>query len=87
MACGVPVVVSDRSCLPELAGDAGLTVDADDAAALASALETLATEPERARELGRRGLERASRLTWERAASGLSAVFRESLDGERGGRS
>ena len=86
MACGVPVVVSDRSCLPELAGDAGLTVDADDAASLAAALESLATDPERARQLGRRGLERARALTWERAASGLSAVFREALDGGRGAR-
>jgi alpha-1,3-rhamnosyl/mannosyltransferase len=79
MACGVPVVVSDRSSLPEVAGDGGLTVDADDAGALAAALEAIATEPERARRLGERGLALARGYRWERAAAAHAEVFREAL--------
>jgi glycosyltransferase involved in cell wall biosynthesis len=82
MAAGVPVVVSNSSSLPEVAGDAGLTVDVDDAEALADALARVATEPGLAAALGRRGIERARRFGWEDAADRLGAVFRAALDGE-----
>jgi glycosyltransferase involved in cell wall biosynthesis len=77
MACSVPVVVSDRSSLPEIAGDAGLVADADDPAALAAAMALLVSEPERAAELGRLGRERSREFSWERAAIGLTEVFQE----------
>ncbi len=41
MALGVPVITSDRGALPEVAGDAGVTVKADDAAGLAAAIAAL----------------------------------------------
>jgi glycosyltransferase involved in cell wall biosynthesis len=85
MAAGVPVVVSDRSSLPEVAGEAGLAVDADDAEGLADALAKLVREPELAAELGRRGVARARRFGWDDAADRLAAVFRAALaaDGSR----
>jgi glycosyltransferase involved in cell wall biosynthesis len=79
MACGVPVVVSNRASLPEIAGDGGLVVDADDAGALAEAMARLATDRTLAAELGGRALERSRRFTWQRAAAELTAVFREAL--------
>jgi alpha-1,3-rhamnosyl/mannosyltransferase len=85
MAAGVPVVVSDRSSLPEVAGEAGLAVDADDVEGLADALAKLVREPELAAELGRRGVARARRFGWDDAADRLAAVFRAALaaDGSR----
>ena len=79
MACGVPVVVADASSLPEIAGDAGLTFDPEDAGALAAALLALVDDPARAAELGRRGVARARRFSWDDAAARLSELFRATL--------
>jgi phosphatidylinositol alpha-1,6-mannosyltransferase len=63
-ACGLPVVATDTSSLPEIVVD-GLTgrlVPVDDAAALAAAVGGLVDDPVRARELGAAGRERIVRL-------------------------
>jgi len=80
MACGVPVVVSDVSSLPEVVGDAGLRVDPRDAAGLAQAIGRLVADAGLAAELGARGAERARRFTWERAAHRMEEVFGEAVD-------
>ncbi len=76
MACGVPVVVSDRSSLPEVAGDAGLVIDPDHPEGLLAALHRLVTEPGLGAELGRRGVERARLFDWDDAAARFAAIFR-----------
>lgn len=81
MACGVPTVVAKTSSLPEVVGDAGLMFEPDDAAALAGAMARLLRDPELARELAARGLERARRFTWRRAAEEMDAAFSETLSG------
>ncbi len=81
MACGVPVLVSDRSSLPEVAGDAGLLFDPTDAEGLAAALARIATDSDLARALGARGRELSRRFSWARAATQLAAVFREAVAG------
>jgi glycosyltransferase involved in cell wall biosynthesis len=81
MACRVPVVTSDTSSLPEVAGDAALLVDPRDAGALVAALRRLVREPALAAELAGRGEERARRFTWARAAAAMEEVFAESLAG------
>ena len=68
MACGAPVLASNVSSLPEVVGDAGLLVDPTDEAALAAALERLASEPALRAELRQRGLARARLFSWERCA-------------------
>lgn len=85
MACGVPVVFAAASSLPEVAGDAGLAVHPDDFEELAAALERLVSEPGLAAELGRRGVVRARRFSWDDAAARLAGVFRAVL-GEDGAR-
>lgn len=80
MACGVPVVVTDTSSLPEVVGDAGLVVEPSSVQDLAGGLIDLVREPERAADLAARGRERARTFTWERAAGGLDQVFREALE-------
>ena len=79
MACGVPVVVSAVSSLPEVVGDAGLTVDSCDFGALATALRCLLVDPVLAADLGTRGCRRAAGLTWERAAAEMEEIFAEAL--------
>jgi glycosyltransferase involved in cell wall biosynthesis len=75
MACGAPVVCSDRTSLPEVVGDAALLVDPDDAAAVAAALRD-ALEPACAEELRARGFARAAQFTWERCAAATVAAYR-----------
>lgn len=79
MACGVPVVTSDTSSLPEVVGDAGLLADPGDSGALAMKIKSLLDHPERAARLAARGIERASRFRWERAAAEMEEVFFEAL--------
>ena len=67
MAAGVPVVTSNRSALPEVAGDAARLVDPEDTEALGGALRSLASGDELRAELIRRGTQRAKLFTWEKA--------------------
>lgn len=77
MACGCPVVASDRAALPEIIGDAGLLVPADDPAALALALLRVSSDPRLRSALIQRGLARARTFSWQRAARETLAVYRE----------
>jgi glycosyltransferase involved in cell wall biosynthesis len=79
MACGVPVVTSDTSSLPEVVGNAGLLASPQDSGAIAGRIKALLDNPERAAELGRRGIERAGRFRWDRAAGEMEEVFSEAL--------
>jgi glycosyltransferase involved in cell wall biosynthesis len=68
MAAGTAVLSSDRSSLPEVAGDAALLVDPTNTSAIAAGLERLLGEPALREDLARRGRERAAAFTWERTA-------------------
>jgi glycosyltransferase involved in cell wall biosynthesis len=68
MACGTPVVVSDRASLPELVGEAGLIAPADDAEAWRKALEKVIGDSDLAADLKRRGILRAAQFSWSRSA-------------------
>lgn len=80
MACGTPVVTADNSSLPEVIGDAGLLVAAEDTAALSSALEQLLGEPALRRTLIERGLAQARQFTWQRAARTLLATYQRTVE-------
>ncbi len=75
MACGVPVVTSSTSSLPEVVGDAGLLVEPRDVGALAEGLAGLLRDPERRAALAAAGLRRAASFTWERAATKMRQVY------------
>jgi glycosyltransferase involved in cell wall biosynthesis len=79
MSCGTPVVVADRASLPEVVGDAGILVDPEDPEAIAEGLKRVLTDEELHARLGERGLERASRFSWERVARETLEVYREVL--------
>ena len=78
MACGAPVLASNTSSLPEVAGDAALLVDPTDTAALAGGLARLAGDAGLRAELRARGLARAAEFTWDRCAVETLAVLRGS---------
>ena len=79
MACGTPVVVTERASLPEVVGDAGLLVNPDDPDDIARALARVLTEePLRAR-MRELGLAQAARFTWEETARKTLAVYRRVL--------
>jgi glycosyltransferase involved in cell wall biosynthesis len=84
MACGCPVVTSNRSSMPEVAGGAALLVDPENHADVARALARVASEPELRESMRARGLARAKELSWKACAEGTLAVYREVLGiGER----
>lgn len=68
MACGTPVVVSDRASLPEVVDGAGLVVPADQPDAWRKALETLIGDTDLAADLRHKGILRAAQFSWPRAA-------------------
>ncbi len=79
MACGTPVIVSNATSLPEVGGDAVLTIDPDDIAGLAAAMRRVLTDPALAAGLRARGLARAATFSWERTARETVRVYREAL--------
>jgi alpha-1,3-rhamnosyl/mannosyltransferase len=80
MACGTPVVCSRGGALPEVVGDAALTADAEDEAALAAHVEAVLDRPELADLLRTRGRARASQFTWSRTASRIGQIYREVME-------
>jgi glycosyltransferase involved in cell wall biosynthesis len=74
MACGVPVIASDRPAVNETAGGAALLVDPTEPAAIAAAMQGVETDAELRAGLVGRGLRRCADFDWERAASALWKV-------------
>lgn len=68
MACGTPVVASRAGALPEVVGDAGVLVDADDSSAFADALLAAACDETLHARLDRAGRRRAAEFSWRRTA-------------------
>ena len=79
MAAGTPVVASNRSALPEVAGDAAVLVEPGDTEALGAALRLLAGKEDLRRDLAGRGMARARLFTWEKAVRETWDVYREVL--------
>jgi glycosyltransferase involved in cell wall biosynthesis len=76
MACGTPVVSSDRPAMPEILGDAALYAPPGRPDLIADALEQVLTDDSLHERMRARGLEQASRYSWERAANETLAVYR-----------
>lgn len=75
LACGTPVVASDRYAIPEVAGDGAVLVNPDDPEEIATALDRLLTDEQFRTELARRGREQASNFSWHRATDQMIDVF------------
>lgn len=77
MACGTPVVASNRGSLPEIVGDAGRLFDPTSPRALLSALKEVLSRAPLQNEMQQRGLARAEQFTWKAAAQKTTKVFEE----------
>jgi glycosyltransferase involved in cell wall biosynthesis len=75
MACGTPVVCSNSSSLPEVAGDAALMVDPEDDGALAAAVGRLLAEPDLRSQLRQRGEQQAAGFRWQECAAQTVQVY------------
>jgi glycosyltransferase involved in cell wall biosynthesis len=77
MACGAPVVTSNRAALPEVVGDAGLLFDPEQERELASGLARVLSDPDLADDLRRRSLARAGLYTPARTTGRILALLRD----------
>lgn len=80
MACGTPVVTSNISSLPEVAGDAALLVAPDNLEELQQALVRVLSDERLRASLREKGLQRALEFTWEKAVTKHIEVYREVLE-------
>jgi len=77
MACGSPVITSNRTSLPEIAGDAAVLVDPGDTEAIAAALDQVVYESALRQSLVEKGTRRAAAFSWNATAAAIGAVLAE----------
>jgi glycosyltransferase involved in cell wall biosynthesis len=82
MACGVPVLNSNASCLPEVAGAATKQLPPNDQQTWSVAMMSLLSNAEERSRMVAAGFLQARRFTWERAAQQLSAIYDRLLSGD-----
>jgi glycosyltransferase involved in cell wall biosynthesis len=80
MSLGAPVITSNASSLPEVAGDAALLVDPLDTAAIASAMAGLEGDGKLRARLREAGLARASQFSWDAAAGIAAGAYARALE-------
>lgn len=79
MSCGIPVITSDTSALPEVVGSAGLLLDPHDQAAWTAGLRDLLSDESRRVALGEQARRQAAQFSWQRCAQETLAVYRAYL--------
>jgi len=77
MACGAPVITSNTSSLPEVAGDAAILVDPHDTHAIADAITRVLEDEQLREELRQKGYLQAQRYTWYRSAGKMLSVYQK----------
>ncbi|NLE76028.1 MAG: glycosyltransferase family 4 protein [Chloroflexi bacterium] len=84
MACGVPVVASNRGSLGEVLGGGAEVVTPEDPAGIAESMARLLDDPARRAALVEAGLQQAAQFSWERSAGELLKLYRGLCDGRLG---
>lgn len=77
MACGIPVITSNISSLPEITGDAALLINPYDVEAIAKAMERVLGDDGLRKELVKKGLKHARRFSWQDSAKKTLMAYRE----------
>lgn len=80
MTLGCPVICSNTTSLPELVGEAALTIDPLDIDAIVCAMQKMLRKPALRQSLTEAGQQRAKAFTWSQAAVQTAAVYREVLE-------
>ncbi len=79
MACGIPVITSNTSSLPEVVGDAGIMVDPTDINSLSDVMCKVIKDKELRLRMRKMGLERSKLFSWEKAAKEILVIYDEAL--------
>lgn len=79
MACGCPVVTSNRSSIPEVVGDAAIQVNPESVDELAAAISRVLKSADTRAEMKEAGLARAAGFSWEKCARETLEVYREAV--------
>ena len=79
MACGTPVISSNASSLPEITGDAAMSIDPQSPIAWAEAMRAVLSDSARRDQMRERGFAQAAKFSWARAAEETLAVYRSVL--------
>lgn len=79
MACGTPALTANNSSMPEVAGDAGLLVDAQDVESIANGLNQLIINDELRNKLAGNAKNNAARFNWDESARQLITVFEKAI--------
>jgi glycosyltransferase involved in cell wall biosynthesis len=77
MACGVPVVTSNTSSMPEVAGDAAWLADPSDPATITNGIISITSDPSLRDSLIQKGLDRAAMFTWRAMAREVLQIYQE----------
>ena len=75
MACGVPVITSNTSSMPEIGGEEAILIDPTDADAIAAQMLRLETDPHYYEAKRQAGLQRARLFSWRRTAEQLLQLY------------
>lgn len=79
MACGTPVIISDRASLPEIAGEAALLCDPNDRESISHAMQLLLSNSVLRAKLRRKGFDRVRKFSWSKCCEETLAVYRNVL--------
>lgn len=77
MSCGAPVVCSNRTSLPEVVGDAAITIDPEDLKELVAAICRVLTDKELSATMSKKSLQQAAQFSWHKTAQETLAVYEE----------
>ncbi|MDM3862904.1 MAG: glycosyltransferase family 1 protein [Aphanizomenon gracile PMC644.10] len=79
MACGTPVITSNISSLPEVAGDAAILINPYDAREITAAMQAIINDSELRKQLSEKGLKRVNQFSWEKTGVATVEVLKEYL--------
>jgi glycosyltransferase involved in cell wall biosynthesis len=80
MACGVPVITSNTSSMPEVAGDAALLVNPHNSDEIKTAIEKILNNEELRMQLIEKGIERAGNFSWKIMAENYLKLYQDVVD-------
>jgi glycosyltransferase involved in cell wall biosynthesis len=76
MQCGVPVITTNVSSLPEVVGDAGVLVELNQPDQLADSIGELLTDETKRQHYSKAGIQRAKQFSWERTARETKEIYK-----------
>ena len=80
MACGVPVIASNVSSLPEVVGDTGLLINPQDVDTLTQSMKQLAMDPDLRLALSEKALKRSTLFTWKHCVTKTAQIYQQTIN-------